>query len=562
MGKIDRIYYLLISIVSTFFVLDLFLVGSIPATMDGLIHIVSIAQFSDALSQLNFPVIWLNNFANYGLPVGIFSHQLPIYLGATIDLIVNNPVFSTNIVTLLGILLSNIFVFRFLRIYFPGQIAFLSTVLFTFAPYRILNVFIRGAVPETFSLIFLPLILIYLHRLVIEKRKDAFFFLTFGFLGLALTHPMMIIIFSLMIVPYLAFLLVTRDKKFPGTNFIKNYIYPSLVTCITGIIAFGIASYYFLPLLIEKKYFYFGHNESLFNNTFLGWSNFIDWKWYYFYGNDIFTRGHVLQVGLIETLLFILGVLLFVRELFFKRSKDFSLLLLAVVVGLITVLFLLPISSGAYSLISPLQNIQFPWRMLSVFVIVPPIIFAILIQRFKKYWIFYLIILFVVVTRSPQLYGKNYTNYSSSYFHSTKENLHSVNMNTLWTGKTEDYPARVSQADIIEGKGSLVERNINNNSRKYFLDAQSPVKIVDYTFYFPGWNVFVDDRPVPIQFQDPRHRGVITYSAPAGQHEIKVLFQDTQVRKVAKITSIFFILLLLLLFFMRKRVLSRVYKYV
>lgn len=561
MGKIDRIYYLLISIISILFVLDLFIAGSIPATMDGLIHVASIAQFSDALSQLNFPVIWLNNFANYGLPVGIFSHQLPIYLGAILNLIINNPVLSTNIVTFFGILFSNVLAFKFLKIYFPAKIAFFSTVLFALAPYRILNVFIRGAVPETFSLIFLPLILISLHRLLIERDKDAFFLLTLGFLGLSLTHPMMLIIYGLMIVPFIIFLLLTRDKKYYGASIVNNYIYPGFIICVAGIISIGIASYYFLPLLIEKKYFYFGHNESLFNSTFLGINNFIDVRWYYSFANDIFTRGHVLQVGLIETLLLLAGVLLAVRESLFKKGQNY-LLFLSVFVGLLTVFFLLPISSLIYSIITPLQNIQFPWRMLSVFVIVPPLIFAILMQKFKRDWIFISIIAVVILTRTPQLFGKNYTDYPTSFYHSTKENLHSINMNTLWTGKTEDYPIRTRQSEIIEGKGSLVNNEVKNISRSYSVSALTPLRIIDYTFYFPGWNVFIDNKPVPIQFQDPEYRGVITYSVPVGQHEAKVVFQDTQVRKVAKVISVCSAFFLLLLFLLRKKVLSRVYKYV
>lgn len=563
MGKTDKFYYPLLVIVSAFFTADLFISRVLPATMDGLIHIATIAQFSDALMQGDFPVIWLNNFANYGLPVGLFSHQLPIYLGAIINIITRDPVFSANIVTLIGITGTNIFFYKFLRIYFPESVSFFATILFGLAPYRILNVYIRGAIPETFSLLFLPLILIVLHRVFVLKKMNSLFLLVLAFIGLILSHPMMVLIYSFFIVPYFIFLMWGRVKSLEKKLVLRAYVPPILILFSSGLIALGVASYYVVPLVIEKKYFYFGQYSTIFNNSFFGLSNFIDPRWHYLLGTDIFTRAHALQIGIIESLAFFIGMIFLIRECMVKKKmSDFSFFALITISGIIIIFFLLPISSVVYSVVPILQNIQFPWRMLSVLVIIPPMLFAIFMQRYKKPLLFYGIVLLVVVIRVPELYGKNYTFYQNSFYHSNKDNLHSVNMNTIWSEESVDYSLKVRQSDIVEGKGTVTEKSISNSNRTYSITAQTPLKMVDYTFYFPGWNVLIDNKSALIQFQDPALRGVITYMVPVGNHEVKIFFQDTIVRKIGKGLSVVSIGVLLLFFIQRKNVLSKVEKYV
>jgi hypothetical protein len=176
-------------------------------------------------------------------------------------------------------------------------------------------------------------------------------------------------------------------------------------------------------------------------------------------------------------------------------------------------------------------------------------------------WPLFVLVVIVVMSRIPQLYGKNYTSYPASFFHSTKDNLHSINMNTIWTGKTEDYPVRKKQVEIIEGNGIISNTILKNTQRQFLVQATTPLRIVDYTFYFPGWEVEIDGKQVPIEFQDEHFRGVITYRIPVGEHKVDMIFADTRVRKVAKLISVVSIVFLLVLFILRKKVLSKLGHY-
>lgn len=557
MSKSELIFFLSLLSITGLTVFDLFLIDGHPATMDGLIHINSIAQFSDALIQGDFPVIWLNNFANYGLPVGIFSHQLPLYVGAILNLILQNPVLSYKITFAIGVIVSNLLLYRFLRLYTDILPSFVGAVLFSFTPYKILNIYIRGALPEVFAGIFLPLLLLSFYYFLVKKKTLFFFVITLSIAGLALTHPMMLLLYSFIFIPYLFFLL-WKEKYilFKKPLITKNIFYGIGSFIFSSVLALGIASYYFIPLFLEKKYFYFGNQTNLLSEQFLSLSNFIDPTWHYFFANDIYTRGHLIKPGILEVIFLIGGII----TLFIKRNsivKDEKVLIgLFIIIALFLLFMTLPISKSLYTFIPMLGSVQFPWRMLSGFIFIPPILCAFILERYKHPLFAFGVLIIIIGGMVSQIYGKNYVVYPSNYYHATKENLHSVNMNTVWTGKTEDYPDKLVQAEIIEGKGTIVNQQLSNSHRIYKINAETPIRMVDYTFYFPGWKVYIDNIESPIQFQDHNYRGIITYSVSPGTHDIQVHFQDTKIRFYSKIISIISLLLFIGIFLVRKKILS------
>jgi len=558
MGKVERFNYLIILLISGLTVFDLFFNHGQPATMDGTVHIASIAQFTDALRQGQFPVIWLNNFANYGLPVGLFSHQIPLYVGAFVNFLTNNPVLSSNVVTLIGVVAANLLFYKFARVYVSSFSALLGTLLFSVAPYRILNIYIRGAIPETFSAFLLPLILLSLYALFSKNRLAAFFLLILSFAALTLTHPMMLLIYSFFIFPYFVFLLLQSYKRENRQIRIKDVLSRVGFFFAALGIGVGMGSYYILPLILEKKYFYFGQYTNLLTNDFLNLSNFISERWAYFYKDNVFTRGHIVQLGLPETVIIIFSVvLLLVVYLQRKQEKNLSIFVVVLLIGLIGLFFTTSLAVPLYQLLSPLQNIQFPWRMLSVVIFIPPLLLALLTERIKKKTLIAGLVLLIVAFRIPQLYGKNFTIQPNSYYDQTKENLHSVNMNTVWTGRTQDYPDRPDQVAIIDGTGTITPSAVTHTLRESEVVAQTPLRVVDYTFYFPGWNVYLNGSKVPIEFQDPDYRGVITYSVPKGKHIVKTVFEDTAVRRYAKLLSVGFVVLVLGLYLLRKQLETR-----
>jgi hypothetical protein len=311
-----------------------------------------------------------------------------------------------------------------------------------------------------------------------------------------------------------------------------------------------ISSYYVLPLNLELKYFYNGlGGNHLIQSSYLSLSSFFITRWNYF------LRGDIIQFGLLETLILISGFLYyFYKKLIQKSKENLKFLELILFLSVLIIFFTTPFSNFFYERIFFLNSLQFPSRFLSSLVILPPILIAYFYDKFPKKMFFLLIVIMVCIFSFPQIYGKNFTAYPLNSYYSSKENLYLVTMNTIWTGTTEDYPDKNPQGEIISGKGKIIAETLKNSSRIYTIDATTSLTMVDHTFYFPGWNVYVDGIKTNIEYQNPKYRGVITYLVPAGKHSIYLVFQDTKVRLLGKILSATSLILFIGLFFFRNKI--------
>lgn len=526
--------------------MDLFAGKGKPSSFDGLIHMSNIAQYYTALKDGDFPVRWLNHMANYGMPIPLFSQQTVAYLGAGLMFVFQNTLLVYNIVILLFAFASCTALYWLLREYVNKWSALVGTFLFCFAPYRIINVYIRGAAPEFAASLFLPLILLSLKRWIQNKQFHYFYIFILSLTLLILTHPISMIAFSFVIGAYYLYVIWNE----------KNKSKILLLTCLAGAVSLGIASFYLLPLLMEFKYLYYGQGGSVFlPESYLSVSNLLHPIWAYFYKGDILTRGHYLHIGEIEMSLLFGGFVYLIYQTFYKR-KILILESIFYAIFIIYIFLITKIGTPVFEIIKPLGNIQHQWRLLSGILFIPPLLTALFLFKLNKknqilFGVF--IIGAVVVLRFPQLYGKNYQLTNETSFYSSKDNLYAQVMNTIWTGPTQNYPAKKMKGEIIEGKGQVSTRNEHNSYRRYNVNALTEIRMADYTFYFPGWKVYIDGKETSIEFQDMNYRGVITYKVPSGKHSILVKFTETKVRLLANIVSIFSISFFGLLIIFKKQ---------
>lgn len=502
-------------------------------------------MFFKSLKEGQWHVTWTDGFANYGMPIGLIAQQVTSYLGALINFLTNNVILSYNLVVFIGAFLSTVFFYIFLRYYFSSESALLGAFLFHFAPYRIINIYIRGAVPEFFGSVFLPLFLIGLYWIAHKRIAGGFILVSLSSALIILTHPMLVIIYSFLIGPYLLFLCYKN----------KHAIRLLIITVIACLLGFGLIAYYIIPLNLEVKYFYYGLQKNhAATNQFMTLTNFIDPNWYYFYKGDIFPRGHFIKSGVVETLLFITGIIYVFVSFWKKKRFTIDILLVSLISGIILVALMTENAFFLFTHINFLSNVQHQWRLFSAFIYVPPIILAYMVEKWRSPILFILIIVIICIARFPELYGKNYIIFPQSHYFFTAVNLHGNIMNTVWTGATQDYPIQQNKPAIIEGTGKILSQMVRNDKRVYQIHADTNIRMADYTFYFPGWKVYVDGVESPIQFQDPSYRGVITYNVQSGDHSIVVSFTDTKARLLGNVITVLSLAVLAILVMMRKRI--------
>jgi len=536
----------LILIISIFFVFDLFVHKGAPVTFDGPTHIANIAQVFEGLKDRDFPVRWGGGWARYGWPAPEFAQQTPAYLGAIITFVTHDVVLSYNLVIFLTLLMSTMLFYTFLKMYVSCTSAFLGALLYHFAPYRIMNVYIRGALPELMAGIFIISILISLYLSLKKQVWYGYLLLSLSVCFLLLTHPFMFIVGCFLFVPY-GLLLIYKNPQSWKMNMI--FIVGSIF------IGVGLASYYLVPLFMEVKYLYYGSSDSHYTaGQFLSLRQYISDTWRYFSESDIGPRGHYHNGGIIEGLILCFAIVHGFKT-YIKKHIIISPFNVFLCVGIVYIIFTLPITELLYQKWTLLGNIQHPWRMLTGYIIIPPILFAFLFEATHHKKVVLVIFIFAIAFfRFPQLYGKNYTDTPQKSFFETYDNLHGTHMNTVWMGEVRDYPFKKEKIEIIEGRGSISEQQILNSSRRFKINALTQVTLVDHTFYFPGWKTFIDGVEIPIQFQDPAQRGVITYQVPAGESEISTIFTRTKPRILGEIISIVSLTIIGLVIILRQRI--------
>ena len=72
-----------------------------------------------------------------------------------------------------------------------------------------------------------------------------------------------------------------------------------------------------------------------------------------------------------------------------------------------------------------------------------------------------------------------------------------------------------------------------------------------HNFYFPGWQVFVDDKETEVY---PENKyGLIVFTIPPGEHSVRVVFGSTPIRQMAVIISGVGIFLFAMMILFRKQ---------
>jgi len=102
-----------------------------------------------------------------------------------------------------------------------------------------------------------------------------------------------------------------------------------------------------------------------------------------------------------------------------------------------------------------------------------------------------------------------------------------------------------AHAEILSGSGKIIPLSRTTNTHTYTILATTDLQVRENTLYFPGWQLFSNNQPVSIS---PNHLGIITFSLPPGEHNIKLNFTDTPIRAFSKQISLISLLVLLLLY--------------
>lgn len=205
---------------------------------DGIQHICRIIGTEQTLADKQFlPMIMSNLCNNFGYSWNIFYSPLTAYMSVVFRIFNFSYVNCLKLCIFVIVSLSGITMYKFaLRITKNKKLATLASIIYILAPYRITDMYIRTALAELASFIFIPIVFEGLYIIVNEEKKS--YKLALGATGLILTHQVIAMYTAIICFIYL----IVFFKKLKSKTVLKN-IGVNLLFCIL------MTSFYWVGLL-------------------------------------------------------------------------------------------------------------------------------------------------------------------------------------------------------------------------------------------------------------------------------------------------------------------------
>ncbi|MDO8657998.1 MAG: 6-pyruvoyl-tetrahydropterin synthase-related protein [Candidatus Levybacteria bacterium] len=522
---------LIISVIPLF---DLLKPG-LPLTHDGQDHVARIANFYQNLSEGVFVPRWAGNLNwGYGHPILEFLYPLPSYFASLFHFLGFSLVDATKLVFGDSFVLSAPAMYIFVRELLKDEkAALLAGLLYVIAPYRLVDLYVRGAIGEHVAFIFPPLIFYFLLRL--SKRYSVWYLIGGGlsFAALNLSHNAISLMFIPLFGAYAAFLFLHSKNK-------VKLVIAYLVTILLG---FGLSAFFWIPAFMEGKYtlrdIVTGGGE--YKSGFVAVKDFFFGQWNY--GGTLTLSK---QIGMIQWIGIFAGV---VSAYFLHKNKNkLWIVSLGSLVVLGATLFLMTETSDLiWRSVSILQKFQFPWRLLSLTVFLSALLGAIafhsLINKPKRI-ILLIIVVGLLIANKDYWHANGFLSKPESFFTQIYNGTTDTGESApIWSIRFMEKRPK-SRIEIIEGAGEIKEKERNFTKHRYEIIAFEKSRILENTLYFPGWTVLVNGKNSDIQFQDPNYRGLITFYLNKGKHNIEIIYAETRVRQTANMVSVISLLII------------------
>lgn len=526
---------IILIILAVFPVLSLFHPG-LPLTHDGQDHVARIANFYQNLTEGNLIPRWAGNLNwGYGHPILEFLYPLPSYIASIFHFIGFSLVDSTKIVFGLGMILSLFFMYLWLSQFTSKYSALFGAVLYTYAPYRFVELYVRGDIGENLAFAFIPLVLYFLYKLY---KKNDYKFTILGGISLAfliLSHNAISLMFTPFIVIYCIYLIwLSKFNKYLILN-----------TLFVILIGFALSMFFWVPALLEGKYTLRNIvTEGGYIGRFVDLKSIIYGQWSYG-GSGQFT----VQFGPFQWLVILLSpVTLFILK---KNKEKYYLLLILIVYCLLSIFIMLPVSDFIWSRIILLQNFQFPWRFLAIIVFSTAALGVLFLESLPKRFnqkISILFILIILVISSfywqPKGYLEKPESFYTGIYNSTTDTGESA---PIWSVRFMEKRPK-AHLEVIDGDAKIKELDRKSTYHKYQVQVNKPTLFEENTLYFPGWEIKANGVSLNLEFQNMNYRGVMLFHLSKGDYLIEARYKETKLREISDIIS--FVSLLIVLCFM------------
>jgi hypothetical protein len=489
----------------------------------------------------------------YGYPQFIFYPPSIYYIGAVLHVFGIQVIDTVKILFISGVLLSAIFMYLFIKSWLGKWPAIVSAIVYSYVPYKALEVYVRGALSEFWALVFFPLIFWAVYSLCQKPTWRKVGLLSVSITLLLLTHNLMSLLFMpFLLVWSLYWMVIARSKKLV------------VMVGIGGLLGVGAALWFSLPVVMEKQY---AHLETMVGGYFDYRAHFVDIKRLFFsnhwgYGSSGLNQDNdlSLSVGIVQWMSALIALV--VSIVFAKRNKKlFIMVLILSGMSLMSAFMIHQKSSFIWSMIPSLEFAQFPWRFLGVNIFINSILAGLgvfIIMQWRKNWSYWYGLGLMVVTILLTI----------SFF--APKEWYPISDQDKFSGKLWEKQLTISIFDylpiyaqfppiqkapaypeVLEGSVSFENYNKGSNFQTSSFEVAESAVIRLPLFDFPGMSVYVNNQKINHINNDCRGQefclGLITFDLDPGKYQMLVKLEDTPVRRWSLVFSIVMFLIVMAL---------------
>ena len=544
----DRIAPLFLAVFSGLALFELTAVWPVD-THDGLTHIRRIEALTAALREgVIFPRWFPDHMLGYGTPVLNYYSPAFYYPPALLHLAGLDLILSIRVALSLGFVVSAWWMYRLSRLFTSVWPAMVGVVCFQFFPYRIHDLFIRGAFPEFSAFIWLPLIALYTLQAVRADRKPSdgssnslrLALAALAWAGLIVTHNltalMAVLLLGAVLMAFTAF--QHRDHS----RILRIYV-TSIVPVAFGIV---LTAWYVLPALLELGWVMNGNRlfRGVGLSHFLSWGELFDFK--AFYSHSYPGDRPRLPLYLIPIALAALAAVLTQ-----KSPKLRILMQVTIPLTLVLAWAMTDTSKWLWTRIELFFNqVLFPWRWQIFAALGVALLLAASIETLRRNgqtWakaVPLLSLLISVYLFAYASFGLQYTtsedtpavaHWSDSFEHLFRNSSMSVwaqHLLPIWSATpmvdavnagrkpwdVPPFPDPISSVAVTPTRIGLLQQ-------QYLVKTDQTFRLLFHQFYFPSWRVSIDG--VGVESEPASGLGLASVKVPPGVHTVEIAWETT-----------------------------------
>ena len=498
---------------------------------DGIQHISRAYGTLIGIKNGNFNVI--PSFANnFGYSWNLFYGPLTTYGILILYLLVNNFIISYKIFLLIALLLSGFLMYKLMyQMSENRNIALLSSAIYILAPYHLTDLYIRQAIGEFVSFVFIPLVFLGLYNLFNTEDKNYYF--SIGAIGLILTHNLSALITAIFAIIYV----LINIKQFKNKSVLIDFI----INCLAIVV---ITSFFWIPML-QTKYM---ANYSVYEKGFMSSPEFANnngleiKNLFVTFEKDI----RVYEIG--PSLILLMFSIVTLRNLE-KNRKEYILFLIFGIISIFMSTKYFPWKYLPYCF----SIIQFPWRMLEFATFFLSIVCSInayiIIKNFNfkdTLIIIFILLIYTFALKSFLIYSKenvqDITNYELGVVTGRENEViagiakgeylpEKINKNRFYLASREN------NVEALSGKTIITDENKTYSKMNFKIQNKEETVYELPYIYYPGYLVTIDG--IKIENFETKNGFLGFKLADQVEATVEVQYKGTKLMNMSIITSIF-----------------------